>query len=426
VNAPDTSPALAQAERGHAPEHRAWPEEGVTRVPTWIYSDPALFEREMDVFFQGDVWNYVGLECEVPNPGDYRRSWIGTRQVVMTRAESGEVHVMENRCAHRGSPVVWKNNGNASSLTCPYHQWSYDLNGDLLGLPFLRGANGRGGMPKDFDKKAHGMRALRTTVQGGAVFATYGDATPSFDAYAGPEILSEFRRVFNGRPLRLIGYSRQAIPANWKMYFENTRDPYHATILHSFFVTFGIFRADVEHFITSTEDGRHEINRSQFNASNASKENDATKQLSNIKRDMTLNDMAVVTPIDEFGDGKLASFQIFPSLMSQQHANVLSIRHIIPKGPGSVEICWTQFGYADDDEAMQQARLKQGNLIGPGGFVSAEDGEVMGLLQRVSERCTDAVQVIEMGGRGLEPANTMVSETLIRGFYDFYRRQMGL
>ena len=64
---------------------RSWPTEGWTRVPFWVYTDPAIFEREMDKFFYGPSWNYVALDCEVPEPGSFKRSWIGTRQVIVVR-----------------------------------------------------------------------------------------------------------------------------------------------------------------------------------------------------------------------------------------------------------------------------------------------------------------------------------------------------
>ena len=98
---------------------RAWPQEGWTRIPFWVYTDPELFEREMETFFYGRSWNYVALDCEVPEPGAYKRSWIGTRQVIVVRQKDGGVAVLENRCAHRGSRVCWQNKGKVElKATC--------------------------------------------------------------------------------------------------------------------------------------------------------------------------------------------------------------------------------------------------------------------------------------------------------------------
>jgi anthranilate 1,2-dioxygenase large subunit len=404
----------------------AWPAEGPCRVPAWIYSDEDLFRRELETFHHGKCWSYVGLECEVPTPGSYRRSFVGVKPVLITRDEAGAVHVLENRCAHRGAPVCWNQRGNGKTdLTCPYHEWSYSLAGDLQGVPFLRGARPHPGMPSDFDKSKHGLKKLRTAVRGGVIWASYAADGPSFEEYAGPEILAQLDRTFDGRPLRLLGYSRQAFNANWKLYFENSRDPYHATLLHSFFTTFGLYRADAKFEITPIEGG-HETIRSFFDSNAASDRSDVTAELKSLKEDFALEDMAVVTPFDEFGDGVISSLQLFPSVMSQQHANVLAIRHIIPKAVNRTELAWTYYGYADDDAVMHQRRMKQGNLVGPAGYVSLEDSEVLSQLQPVAEACPGSVQVIEMGGRDVKPSETAITETLLRAFYTFYKREMGL
>ena len=77
---------------------------GFTRVPAWVYSDEEIYRRELDTFFAGDSWNFVGLECELPGVGDFKRAWIGNRQVVVVRDGDG-VNVLENRCAHRGGAI---------------------------------------------------------------------------------------------------------------------------------------------------------------------------------------------------------------------------------------------------------------------------------------------------------------------------------
>ncbi|MGE8642697.1 MAG: Rieske 2Fe-2S domain-containing protein, partial [Achromobacter sp.] len=190
-----------------APIHieRRWPKEGYTRIPNWVYTDPAIFQKEMDIFFAGQTWNYVGLECEVPEAGCYKRNWIGNRPVIMVRTETGEVTVLENRCAHRGAQICWHNTGRVTDFTCPYHQWNYDLNGNLQGVPFRRGAMGKGGMPKDFDPKQNGIRKLRSVNRGGSIWATFSDEAPSFEDYCGPEVLAEIDHMLPGKPLKLLG-----------------------------------------------------------------------------------------------------------------------------------------------------------------------------------------------------------------------------
>lgn len=400
-----------------------WPAEGHTRVPVWVYTDPAIFRKELDVFFAGDTWSYVGLECELAEVGSFKRAWIGDKQVVMVRDEDG-INVVENRCAHRGGALCWRNTGKVAELTCPYHQWSYSLKGELQGVPLRRGVHGEGGMPKEFNVKDHNLRRLRVTTRGGVVWATFSDTVASFEDYCGPELLPRLDRLLPGRPLRLLGNSRQLISSNWKLYFENTRDPYHGTLLHTFFITFGLYRADSKHFTTPTEGGKHSANYAVPADKKAGA--DITGELTRFRGDLKLNDMDTVRYFDEFGDGQMSALQVFPSVFVQQHANILAMRTIVPRKIDEVEVIWTYFGYADDDEHMQRLRLKQANLLGPAGFVSMDDSELLKQLQHQMDGYPDSINLIEMGGRGVEPQVTMATEVGLRAFYAYYRQEMGV
>jgi anthranilate 1,2-dioxygenase large subunit len=406
---------------------RTWPrEERNARIPAWIYSDPMLFQKEMETFHGGETWSFVGLECEITTAGAYKRSWIGTRSVVMVRDEHGDIHVLENRCAHRGSPICWQNKGVAKDFTCPYHHWNYDLQGNLQGLPFLRGAMGKGGMPRDFKKAEHGLRRLRVARHKGLVWATFSDRTADLESYMGQEILGLLDRALGKGPLRLLGYNRQLLPCNWKLYLENSRDPYHATLLHSFFLTFGLLRTDTAFRAVPTLGGRHGIMASTYSAATATARNEVTQELASLKSDFQLEDMELVRPVDEFGDSSMINFSVLPSVFFQQHGNSLAIRHIIPKSASQTELSWIHYGFEGDDEAMQGRRLKQANLMGPAGYVAVDDSEVLAQLQPIATQAPESVQVIEMGGRESVPQETMVTETLIRGFYAYYREKMGL
>src|SRR5262249_42943936 len=115
---------------------RRWPATGTSRVPNWVYTDPAVFAREEERIFEGRGWLYVCLEAEIANPGDFCRSRLGTKEVVAVRDASGEVNILVNRCAHRSMQVCTAERGTATEFMCPYHQWTYDLGGKLIGVPF--------------------------------------------------------------------------------------------------------------------------------------------------------------------------------------------------------------------------------------------------------------------------------------------------
>lgn len=401
-----------------------WPDAGVSRIPNAIYSDPALYRRELDRLFYGPHWNYVGLDAEIPGVGDFKRSRIGERPVVVVRNAAGEVSVLENRCAHRGVQFCQRDFGTVKEFTCPYHQWAYTLDGDLFGVPFRRGVKKQGGMPADFNLADHGLTRLRVARRHGVIFASFDAAAPSFEEYLGPLMLRFFDRVFDGRALRILGYSRQRIPANWKLMQENIKDPYHASLLHVFFVTFGLFRADQKAAIQMDEQGRHCVMSSRKGEKEV---NEATQGMNQFRESLALKDDRILDIVHEWQTEETVAMQtIFPSVIIQQQINSLSTRLIQPRGPEAFDFVWTHFAYADDSEEMVRRRLRQANLFGPAGFVSADDGEVVEFSQDGLGHFPDEDCVVEMGGRGTENTDHMVTETAIRAMYRYYREVMGL
>ena len=141
-----------------------WQDDGSHRIPFGVYTDAALHQREMERFFYRGHWSYVGLEAEIPKPGDFKRTAVGERSVILLRDNDGHVRVVENVCAHRGVQFCRERAGNRSEFVCPYHQWNYDLQGNLIGVPFRRGVkqDGKinGGMPRDFKPEEHGLTKL--------------------------------------------------------------------------------------------------------------------------------------------------------------------------------------------------------------------------------------------------------------------------
>lgn len=418
-----TSRSARPGEGRNDSRHR-WPEEGLVRVPYWVYSDPEIYAEEQERIFSGPAWSYVALECEIPEAGDFKRTYIGDRPVVVARDKEGEVNVFVNRCAHRGVQFCREQRGNTKEFVCPYHQWSYDLKGNLLGVPFKRGVKKQGGMPKDFDAKQHGLHKLRVAVRNGVVFATFSEEVEPFEDYMGETMLGWFDRVFDGRKLNLLGYSRQLTPANWKLMFENIKDPYHASLLHVFLVTFGLFRADNPSQVQMDETGRHSVLVSR---KGEQKKSDDLSDMRNFRDDLKLNDPNLLTPVKEFpGTATVVMQTLWPNLIIQQQSNTLAMRQLVTRGPEAFELAWTFFGYEDDDEEMIKIRLRQANLMGPSGLVSIDDSEVMQFSQDGISPYPGSEGVLEMGGSGREDQDHIVTEAPIRAFYDYYRKVMEL
>ena len=401
-----------------------WPFADTSRVPFWVYSDPVIYAREQERIFRGPNWCYVGLSAEIPQPGDFKRTTIGDTPVVIVRDRDASIHAVVNRCAHRGVQFCQQPFGNAREFMCPYHQWTYNLKGELIGVPFRRGLRKQGGMAEGFALDAHGLQRLAVSERHGVIFAAYDAAVPALEDYLGPIMGEYFDRVFDGRPLRVLGYMRQLIRSNWKLMFENIKDPYHASLLHVFLVTFGLFRADQPSAVRMDDSGRHAVLVSSKGEQQAT---DATTEMKSFLADFTLHDPTLLQPVREFpGAATVVMQTIWPNLIVQQQSNTLATRQLVTRGPDAFELVWTFFGYATDSEDMTRRRLRQANLMGPAGLVSVDDSEMMEFSQRGVQQAPDAAAVLDLGGRDCGDAPHMITETAIRAFYKYYREVMGL
>lgn len=412
------------------PEELRWESEGTSRIPFMTYTSDDLHKKELERFFYAGHWCYVGLEAEIPDAGDFKRTVVGERSVIMVRDAGGAISVVENVCAHRGMQFCRERHGNRKEFVCPYHQWSYTLKGDLQGVPLRRGVkqDGKvnGGMPADFQTAENGLNKLKVATRGGVVFASFDHQIESLEDFLGPVILAYFDRLFNGRKLKILGYNRQRIAGNWKLMQENIKDPYHAGLLHTWFVTFGLWRADNKSELKMDAKHRHAAMISTRGQSGKAGQADGVTQVSSFKESMALNDPRFLDIVPEpwWGGPTVVMMTLFPSVILQQQVNSVSTRHIQPDGHGSFDFVWTHFGFADDTEEMTQRRLRQANLFGPAGFVSADDGEVIEFSQQGFEQKPYHRTLAELGGRSVGDTDHMVTETLIRGMYEYWREVM--
>ena len=408
-----------------------WEGTGTSRIPFGVYTHEALHRKELERFFYRRHWCYVGLEAEIPNPGDFKRTVVGERSVILVRSADGQVQVVENVCAHRGMQFCRERHGNRKEFICPYHQWSYTLKGDLQGVPFRRGVRSegkvQGGMPADFNTADNGLTKLKVATRGGVVFASFDHDVEPLEDFIGPAVLRYFDRLFDGRELSILGYNRQRIPGNWKLMQENIKDPYHPGLLHSWFVTFGLWRADNKSALLMDAHHRHAAMIStRGEAGNAGQGAAQVTQVSSFKQGMQLHDPRFLDIVAEpwWGGPTAVMTTLFPSVILQQQVNSVSVRHIQPDGHGHFNFEWTHFGFKDDSAEMTQRRLRQANLFGPAGFVSADDGEVIEFSQRAFESKPSHRALAELGGRDVADTDHMVTETLIRGMYRYWREVM--
>jgi nitrite reductase/ring-hydroxylating ferredoxin subunit len=198
------------------------------RIHASLYTDPRIFDDEMErVFRRG--WVFVGHDSEIPRPGDFVTRRLGTEPVVMVRGKDGGVAALVNRCTHRGTLVCPAERGSARTFTCPYHGWTYDLSGELLGVPYPGGYAG-------LDKSTHGLgRVPRVASYRGFVFASLHPSGISLAEHLGPATKLIDRSCDlspAGRIELTAGWVRHRCAANWKALPENDSDGYHLGFVH--------------------------------------------------------------------------------------------------------------------------------------------------------------------------------------------------
>lgn len=401
-----------------------WRGPGLTRVPFGLYGDAAIAQQEQERIFRGATWNYLCLDAELPQAGSYRTTFVGETPVVVVKDDDGEIYGFENRCAHRGALIALDKCGRADTFQCVYHAWSYSRQGDLTGVAFEKGVKGKGGMPASFCKEEHGPRKLRIAVYCGLVFGSFSEDVAPIEEYLGEEICQRIERVLH-KPVEVIGRFTQALPNNWKLYIENVKDSYHASLLHLFFTTFELNRLSQKGGVIVDDSGGHHVSFSMIDKSAA----DASYKEQGLRSDTDkyrLKDPTVLAGFQEFDDGvTLQILSVFPGFVLQQIQNCLAVRQVLPKDLARSELNWTYIAYTDDTPEQRQVRLKQANLVGPAGFISMEDGAVGGFVQRGIAGAREMEAVVEMGGDDSGSSEGRATETSVRGFWKAYRAHMG-
>lgn len=402
---------------------KSWPAEGATRVPYWVYQDPEVYAEEQARIWRGPTWSYLCLEAELPGPGSFLTTFVGDMPVVVARDPAGAIHAFENRCAHRGALICMQARGRVERFSCIYHNWTYDHAGNLTNVAFRRGIAGKGGMGPDAQPESQAPKKLRVSVLHGLVFGTLAPEAPSLEDYIGPEVLPRLTRVLK-KPLKLLGAYTQVLPNNWKLYMDNVKDTYHASLLHLFFTRFRINRLTQGGGVFVSAGGAHHCTYTEMVEDKGDAyEKDGMRSAGS--QQFSLENPEILQQVDEFGDAvSIQILSLFPGFVLHQIRNSLAARQVVPKGVDRTELHWTLFGFADDDEAMTRRRLLQANLVGPAGYISMEDGAATGFVQRGVAGSPERASVIEMGGAGVGSGDSRITETAVRGLWQAWRRHM--
>ncbi len=189
-------------------------------LPGAFYKDPDLYQVDLDRIFYKE-WLFAGHDCEIATPGQFFTLQIGAYPVVVVRGNDGQINAFHNSCRHRGSRVCTADHGKAKRLVCPYHQWSYDLDGSL--------ARARH-MGEDFDRSSFGLKPVHCRSVGGYIFVSVAQDPPAWEPfraaaepYLAPHRLGETKVAFESTIVE---------NGNWKLVWENNRECFHCAANH--------------------------------------------------------------------------------------------------------------------------------------------------------------------------------------------------
>jgi len=191
-----------------------------TALEREFYCGEEEYRLDLEMIWYRD-WLFVGHDCEVPNPGNYLTVQIGEYPVVVVRDRNGELRAFHNACRHRGSRICSAERGTATRLVCPYHQWTYHLDGRLFSAR---------DMGPGFDRSQYGLHVVHCTSVGGYIFVCLAKAAPDFEQirrhiepYFLPHNLHQSKVAFETTIVE---------KANWKLVWENNRECYHCSANH--------------------------------------------------------------------------------------------------------------------------------------------------------------------------------------------------
>jgi phenylpropionate dioxygenase-like ring-hydroxylating dioxygenase large terminal subunit len=385
-----------------------WPaslvEEG--RVRTGIYTDPRVFDAEMERIF-ARTWVYVAHESEIPEPGDFKTTTVATQPIIVVRDTQRRIRVFYNRCRHRGTTVCQRESGNARHFTCAYHGWTYACDGRLVSMTYPA-------RYPHLDRDAMGLAPVpRIGTHRGFIWASLVGDGPSLDEHLGiaKEFIDEVVDVSPAGEIALTARrQRYGYEGTWKLQMENAVDGYHPNFVHQTFgnamkkLLAGRFKAD---FTAAFNDQSAAVSRDLGNGHG-------------------VLDMRCFAPYaaDERNGGGF-NLTVFPNLIiigSQ-------VRTVLPLAWDRTEVIVQPIVFKGLENLTEQ-RLRTHELFyGPAGFGQPDDAEIfrrMALGLRAS-----GVEWVDLSrGLGLERTEhgvvvgQVTDEVPQRGFYRMWQRLM--
>jgi p-cumate 2,3-dioxygenase subunit alpha len=364
-------------------------------VDNRVYHDPEVFELERERIFER-IWLPIGHESELREPGDFLSTRVVGSEILVTRADDGQLHAFYNVCRHRGALVVMEERGHAACLRCPYHFWAYRLDGSLMSIPGEEAYDGTG-----FDKDRVGLVPVHVATAHGIMFVSLAEQPEPLESWLGPSVMEVLAKPLAGADFEVVGSKQLPTKANWKVFAENARDGYHVPFVHPF------FRKASPPGTYRLLDNGHAVQELGVDPKGIEPE---------------LWDKIRRHPFPGVGEGEGYIVNVFPDMAITLRSNMISIDFQRFDGPDAVVMENRTLGLAgDSDEVREIRRLSQDTwFFNP---VELEDHPIFEAQQRgVSSRGV-RYSVIARGED--KTSGTRGDDNRLRYFWVKWRELMG-
>jgi p-cumate 2,3-dioxygenase subunit alpha len=412
------------------------PERGLFRVHRATMTSPEIFHLEQERIFSR-TWLYVAHESELRRPGEYRRLTIAGRPLFIIRGKDGVVRAFLNTCTHRGAMVCRHDQGTAETFQCFYHGWTYNNQGQLIGVP------DQAAYSECFDKSELALSPVpRLDSYRGLYFVSFQPDLEDLASYLGDvreyiDLTMDSAELLGGWEM-VAGSARFSERANWKLIIENSLDGYHLPTVHQTYIEYmdkrleavGSSRLLTQQRIAHGSDGlsfaRGHGGFLHFAAgrtiANSSPLWSAEAQAEVARIRGRLIDRYGMERGSEMAD-RSRHLLIFPNLLFQDSHTGMRLRQVWPVAPDMLEVIQTDLVPRDETPELRAFRLEWSRaFLGPGGLATPDDVEAL-------ESCQTGFGAREQEwsdiSRGMHRQPQANDEVQMRGFWREWQYRLG-